>query len=75
MTDKTTERLIGLRLKELRLQNNLTLEEVGNSVNRTKKSIQLYENGEVTISVRVLKDIVENVYGIKIGTFLNDVFK
>ena len=74
MTDKTTEKLIGLRLKELRLQNNLTLEEVGNSVNRTKKSIQLYENGEVTISVRVLKDIVENVYGIKIGTFLNDVF-
>lgn len=72
---KTTEKLIGVRLKELRLSNDYTLEQVGNKIGKTKKSIQLYELGEVTISVEVLRQLTEDVYGIKIGTFLNDVFK
>lgn len=72
---KTTEKLIGARLKELRLSNDYTLEQVGNKIGKTKKSIQLYELGEVTISVEVLRQLTEDVYGIKIGTFLNDVFK
>ena len=70
----TTEQMIGLKLLELRTQNNYTLEEVGNKIGKTKKSIQLYETGEVKISVSVLKHLVEDVYGIKIGTFLNSVF-
>lgn len=71
---KRTEVLIGVALKKLRLENNLTLEEVGNKIGKTKKSIQLYELGEVTISVSVLKQLTEDVYGINIGTFLNSVF-
>lgn len=71
---KKTEVLIGVALRKLRLENDLTLEEVGNKIGKTKKSIQLYELGEVTISVSVLKQLTEDVYGIKIGTFLNSVF-
>lgn len=70
----TTEQLIGQKLFELRSQNNYTLEEVAKKIGRTKKSVQLYETGEVKISVSLLKTIVEDVYGIKIGTFLNSVF-
>lgn len=71
---KTTEEMIGQELKRLRLQNDLTLEEVGNKIGKTKKTVQLYETGKITISVSVLKQITENVFGIKIGTFLNSVF-
>lgn len=72
---RDTEKAIGLRLKELRLKNGYTLEQVGDKIGKTKKSIQLYENGEVTISVNVLKQLTEDVFGISIGTFLNDVFR
>lgn len=70
----TTEERIGIRLKELREKNNFTLEEVGKKIGKTKKTVQLYEQGQIKISVKVLKDITEKVYGIKIGTFLNDIF-
>lgn len=61
-------------MKDIRIRQDLTLEQVGKRIGRTKKSVQLYEQGDVTISVSILRKIVEGVYGIRLGTFLNNVF-
>ena len=39
---------IGSRLKKLRLDNNMTLDEVGTKIGTTKQTLYKYENGIVT---------------------------
>ncbi len=71
MDDK---KIVGERLRDLRIKSNLTLEEVGNKIGRTKRQVKSYEDGTTSISLVMLKKITEEVYGIKVGTFLNDIF-
>lgn len=73
MTEKEREQL-GVELRKARIENDLTLEEVGNKVGKTAKSIQLYETGTTTISINVLVDLCK-VYGITPGTILDKIIK
>jgi transcriptional regulator with XRE-family HTH domain len=48
---------IGKRLKELRLKNNLTQQELGNLINVTKVSVCCYEKGTRTPNIETLEDL------------------
>lgn len=60
---------IGNRLKELRLNKNLTQEELGKLVNVTKVSICCYEKGIRTPSVDTLEDL-SNLFSVRTDYFL-----
>lgn len=64
--------LLGGVLKDLRIKNDMTLKEVAAKIGKTHKSVQLYETGEVSISVEVLLDLAK-VYGVAAGDILNKI--
>ncbi|MBL4932292.1 helix-turn-helix domain-containing protein [Clostridium paridis] len=47
------------RLKELRLRNNLTQEELGKLLNVQKAAISKYENGVVDLTEETIKKLTE----------------
>lgn len=73
ISEKNFAILIGNRLKELRLNNKYSLEEVGIKINKTKRTIKAYEDAEISISIVILKQLVEDVYGVRLGTFFNEL--
>lgn len=63
---------IGQRIKFLRLQNNLTQEELADRCELSKSFISLLERDMTSPSIQTLKDILETL-GTDLATFFNDV--
>jgi transcriptional regulator with XRE-family HTH domain len=62
---------IGLKIKELRLENGLTQEELANRCELTKGFISQIENNLTSPSIHTLNDILE-VLGTSLGEFFTD---
>lgn len=69
----TDRKILGDKLRELRLKNNLTLEEVGKKIGKSFKSVQLYETGNTTISLDVFFSLCA-IYGVKPGEIIDSIF-
>lgn len=65
---------IGHRIKELRLKNNLTQEELANRCELTKGYISQLENNLTSPSISTLTDILE-VLGIHIADFFKENYE
>lgn len=66
--------LLGSRIKELRVKQNLTQKQLGEKINVTKVSICCYENGTRLPSLETLVDLSE-VFKVKVDYLLgNDSF-
>lgn len=64
---------LGDRLKDLRINKNLTQDELGKMLNVTKVSVCCYEKGKRTPSLDTLSDL-SDVFGVSVDYFLgNDV--
>lgn len=61
--------LLGNRIRELRMENNLTQKQLGEKINVTKVSICCYENGTRMPSLETLIDLSE-VFNVKIDYLL-----
>ena len=61
----------GLKIKELRLENGLTQEELANRCELTKGFISQIENNLTSPSIHTLDDILE-VLGTSLGEFFTD---
>ena len=72
--DEIVRRQIGEELRRLRLKSNLTLDEVGAKIDRSAKSVQLYETSTVTISLEIFVKLCK-VYNTTPGAFLDKVVK
>lgn len=68
----TTTEKIGLKLRWLREQRNLSLNDVAIKTHKAKQTIYKYEMGMVDISITTLKDILD-IYGISVGRFLDEI--
>lgn len=64
------EKTMGEVLKELRIQNGLTQEEVGNIIGVQKSAIQKYEKGDVENIKRSSIEKLAKYYGVTIGYLL-----
>ena len=64
--------MIGHKLKLLRERKGYTLEEVGDLVGKSRKTIHSYESGAISISVENLKSLL-NVYDYSPGKFLDEL--
>ena len=62
---------IGVKIKELRLENGLTQEELANRCELTKGFISQIENNLTSPSISTLSDILE-VLGTTLGDFFNE---
>ena len=62
---------IGVKIKELRLENGLTQEELANRCELTKGFISQIENNLTSPSISTLTDILE-VLGTTLGEFFNE---
>ena len=60
---------IGSRLKNLRIKNNMTQEELGNKLNVTKVSVCCYERNIRTPSLETLEDLVD-IFNVSSDYFL-----
>lgn len=63
---------IGQKIKFLRQQNGLTMEELANRCELSKGFISLLERDMTSPSIQTLKDILETL-GTDLATFFNDV--
>ena len=63
--------MIGKRIKELRLENGLTQQELGDIINVTKVSICCYENGTRTPTLDTLSQLSTH-FGKDINYFLGN---
>ena len=61
---------IGKKLKELRLQNDLTLRDLASRSELTKGFLSQVERGQTTPSIATLEDILE-----ALGSNLSDFFR
>ena len=68
------DRWVGRRLKEYRLLNNLTLEEVGLKIGKTKKQVQNYELGASRLYLPQLIELCI-IYNIDYKAFINESIK
>lgn len=68
----TTNEKIGECLRRLREDKGYSLEDVATRVGKARQTIHKYESGSISISVEVLKEILD-VYGISWGKFLDDI--
>ncbi len=62
---------IGIKIKQLRLENSLTQEELAKRCELTKGFISQLENNLTSPSIHTLTDILE-VLGTSLGEFFND---
>jgi transcriptional regulator with XRE-family HTH domain len=68
----STTQKIGMKLRWLREQRNLSLNDVAIRTNKAKQTIYKYEMGMVDISVSTLQ-ILLDVYGVNVGKFLDEI--
>lgn len=59
---------VGEQFKQFRKQSNLTLEQVGERLGKTKKQIQNYENGVSKIYMDTFFRLC-NIYGVDANNF------
>ena len=48
---------VGMRIKQCRKKKNMTIEELGRVINKSKATISKYENGSVAIDIETLEKI------------------
>jgi transcriptional regulator with XRE-family HTH domain len=65
---------VGQQLKVYRLQNKLTLEEVGQRIGKTKKQVQNYEVGKTRLFLPLLIELCE-LYGVDYRRFIEEAIK
>lgn len=65
---------IGKELKAVRLDKNMTMEEVSYRLNCSKGLISMYESGKASISVPQLVKLCD-IYNIQYGDLLDKVKK
>lgn len=65
---------IGKELKAIRLDKNMTMEEVSYRLNCSKGLISMYESGKASISVPQLVKLCD-IYNIQYGNLLDKVKK
>lgn len=63
---------LGNRIKSLRLQHNLTQEELAKRCELSKGSISMMENDLTSPSISTLKDVLE-VFGVSLHEFFEEV--
>lgn len=63
---------LGAALKVLRDKHGYSLEDVGASIGKSRKSIHAYEKGIVDISITNLQKILD-LYGLTVGEFLDQL--
>ena len=68
----STTQKIGMKLRWLREQRNLSLNDVAIRTNKAKQTIYKYEMGMVDISVSTLQLLLD-VYGVNVGKFLDEI--
>ncbi len=61
---------IGSFLKELRKENNLTQDELGERIGVTNKTVSRWENGNYLPPVEMLQ-VLANLFGVSINEILN----
>lgn len=59
-------------LKTLRESKGYSLDYVAKLIGKHRSTIHLYETGKISITINVLKDILE-IYGISAGKFLDEI--
>lgn len=62
---------VGKKFKNYRLQRDMTLEQVGERIGKTKKQVQNYENGVSRIHVDLFMRLCD-IYGIDVNDFMHD---
>ena len=65
------DKWVGNQLKHYRLKNNLTLEEVGLKIGRSKKQVQNYEIGESRLYLPLLIELCR-IYDIDYRKLINE---
>ena len=65
---------LGLRLRQIRKEHKLSMNDVGKKIGCTKQMISLYELGKSALSVEQLKKIC-SIYGIKYYDIIKEVGK
>ncbi len=60
---------VGSKLKEFRLRNKLTLEEVGKRIGKTKKQVQFYEMGQTKLYLPTIIKLC-NIYNVDYMKFI-----
>ena len=63
--------MIGKRIKEIRLKNNLTQQEFGDKLNHTKSTISKWENDQVIPDINMLKGI-STIFSVNIEELISD---
>ena len=66
--------ILGKRIKELRLKNNMTQQQLGNLIGVTKVSICCYENGNRVPSLNTLVDLA-NVFKVDVDYLLGNDYQ
>lgn len=69
-SEEGTNRLLGRRLKELRLARGVTLTQLGEAIGVSQQGCQKYEEGITALSAARLKRIAE-LLGVPMGYFLD----
>lgn len=70
--DKELYLILGKRLQQLRNEKGYSLEYVGEKINKTKKTISRYENGEHRMDVETIKALAL-LYGINYDKLMREV--
>lgn len=65
------DKFCGSKLKELRVLNNLTMEEVGEKVGKVRSVISYYESGKTKVDVTMLAKLL-SIYNYPIGRFIEE---
>lgn len=65
---------LGLRLRQIRKEHKLSMNDVGKKIGCTKQMISLYELGKSALSVEQLKKIC-SIYDIKYYDIIKEVGK
>jgi transcriptional regulator with XRE-family HTH domain len=63
--------MIGKNIKKIRLNNNLTLQELAEESGLTRSLISQIENGKANPSINTLKKLARNLH-VPIGSFFNE---
>ena len=50
---------VGNRIKTLRKEQKLTLQQLADMIHKSRATVSKYENGEISIDVETLQDIAE----------------
>ena len=48
---------IGKKIKNIRKSKNMTIQELANSINKSKSTVSNYENGDISIDIQTLYEI------------------